>query len=139
MSDKVSSAVRSATMSRIRSTNTGLELPLRRALHRVGLRYRVRNRLPGCPDLVFGAAKVLIFVDSCFWHACRLHCRRPKTNRKFWSAKFERNARRDLSVTQMYANTGWKVVRIWEHDLLEDFDGCVNRLLSLVKRRLHPP
>ena len=122
-------------MRRIRSTNTGLELLLRRALHRLGLRYRVVTRLPGRPDMVFGAARVLIFIDSCFWHACPLHCRRPKTNRKFWSTKFQRNARRDVQVTQMYVGTGWKVVRVWEHDLVDDFDGCVNRLFSIVKRR----
>ena len=68
-------------------------------------------------DFVFRAERVCVFVDGCFWHACPRHGTRPAGNRAFWKAKLDRNVERDRQVTRLLRKAGWKVLRIWEHDL----------------------
>ncbi len=108
---------RSENMSRIRSTNTKPELLLRKALWARGLRYRVHSDLPGRPDLVFSQARAVVFVDGCFWHGCPLHYSAPKTRWDFWKDKLRRNVLRDMEVDDELSAMGWKIVRIWEHEL----------------------
>ena len=129
--------VRSRLMGRVRRTGTLPELALRRALHRAGLRYRLDAGigLPGTPDLALLRGRLAIFVDGCFWHGCRKHGTIPKTNRAFWLAKIERNHKRDLSVDQSLRGLGWRVVRVWEHELRSDMDAVVRRVLLLMKSR----
>ncbi len=73
--------------------------------------------LPGRPDFVFRAPRVCVFVDGCFWHACPEHGTMPKSNRAFWRRKLARNRERDGEVTRELRRRGWRVLRIWEHDL----------------------
>lgn len=108
---------RSEMMARVRSRNTKPELRLRRAIWGLGLRYRVATGLPGRPDLVFGRARVCVFVDGCFWHRCPAHYRAPATNRDFWAAKAQRNVERDRLVDHALQELGFTVVHIWSHDL----------------------
>lgn len=131
--DSVSRAVRSEIMSRIKQRDSGIERQLRTALWREGLRYRKHVRMRGTPDLVLRRARILIFVDSCFWHGCRFHCRKPKSNVAFWEAKILKNRRRDLAVTRFYRRQGWTVLRFWEHQLLKDHDACVSRVVLAAK------
>ncbi len=103
-----------------RSRDTGPELALRRQLHARGLRYRVdavvepdvRSRA----DLVFRSARVVVFVDGCFWHRCPVHATTPRANAAFWEAKFRRNVARDRRIDAELAARGWTVVRVWEHE-----------------------
>ncbi|MGE3779431.1 MAG: very short patch repair endonuclease [Pirellulaceae bacterium] len=136
--DSVNRAVRSHIMSRIKQRDSAIERQLRSAVWRAGLRYRKNVRIHGTPDLVFRSAKVLVFVDSCFWHGCRFHCRMPKSNVEFWKTKIMRNRRRDLRVTRFYRRRGWTVLRFWEHQLLRDPDGCVNRVIAAAGGNLPP-
>lgn len=71
------------------------------------------------PDFVFRAEKAAVFVDGCFWHGCPRHGRRPKSRRKFWDEKIERNKARDARVARALRARGWKVLRIWECALTE--------------------
>lgn len=112
-------------MSRIRGTDTKPELALRRALWRCGLRYRLKQRLPGKPDIVFIRARLVVFVDGCFWHACPLHQTRPKTNAEFWRTKIATNVQRDTRVTAVLQEQGWEVLRFWEHEVVEDVQKVV--------------
>src|SRR5690554_5676106 len=100
---------RSETMRRVRSRDTSCELLLRRELHRRGLRYSLRRKLPGSPDVVFVAKRVAVFVDGCFWHGCLIHCRRPSGNAGYWNAKIERNMERDVRVNATLTAQGWRV------------------------------
>jgi DNA mismatch endonuclease, patch repair protein len=110
----------SERMSRVRRRDTAPELELRSELHRRGLRYRVdRGPLKGVPsraDLVFGPAKVAVYVDGCFWHSCPEHGTMPRSNEAFWQEKLARNRERDLATNEALAAAGWTVVRIWEHE-----------------------
>lgn len=104
-------------MSQIKRTDTKPEKILRKALWAAGLRYRLKNKLPGKPDLVFPSAKVAVFVDGCFWHGCPEHMTWPKTNQEFWRQKIERNIERDKKVRKLIHECGWKCIRIWEHQI----------------------
>ena len=111
-----SEAVR-RSMQGNRGKDTGPELLLRKALLAAGVRgYRLHRRVEGVrPDLVFGKAKVAVFVHGCFWHQCP-YCkpRLPKRNRAFWMAKFEANQRRDRLKAVRLRSAGWSVNVVWE-------------------------
>jgi DNA mismatch endonuclease, patch repair protein len=122
-------------MSRIRARDTGPELTLRKALWALGLRYRLANSLPGKPDLVFLRERVGVFIDGCFWHSCPIHGVKPKSNRAFWSQKLRGNARRDLAVGRELRARGWKVIRVWEHDVRSDPSRVALRVYTRIRRR----
>jgi DNA mismatch endonuclease (patch repair protein) len=107
-------------MSRVKGKNTALEVNFRKILWAKGYRYRTHAKLPGRPDLVFSAKKVAVFIDGCFWHGCPEHGEKPQSNKKFWRTKLEGNRKRDIRTTALLTAEGWEVVRIWEHEILDD-------------------
>jgi DNA mismatch endonuclease (patch repair protein) len=135
MADVFSKAKRSEVMSRIRPReNKGTELALMaffRAHGHTG--WRRRQPLFGKPDFVFRKTKVALFVDGCFWHGCPKHGTRPKTNTEFWNEKIRRNIARDRLVNRTLREAGWRVVRIWEHELHKK---NAARLEARLRRRL---
>jgi DNA mismatch endonuclease (patch repair protein) len=125
-----SSPGRSANMRANRRADTKPELALRRALHKLGYRYRKDYRLDldgrrVRPDIAFTARRVAVFVDGCFWHACPEHGSKPRANDWYWTPKLARNVERDRAADQTLAAAGWQVVRIWEHESLEQALGAV--------------
>ncbi len=120
MADFLSPAERSARMALIRSNDTSPEVTLRRALHRLGLRYVLRKKgLPGKPDLVLPKHRAVVFVHGCFWHrheGCKV-ASTPKSNTQFWKDKFDRNVARDARVQDELRAQGWHVFVVWECDL----------------------
>jgi DNA mismatch endonuclease, patch repair protein len=117
--DIVSKATRSRVMSRIRGTNTGLEGKLEALLSGAGLKGYVQSpkHVLGKPDFVFGKKRVAVFLDSCFWHGCPRHLRMPKSNLNYWTTKIERNKARDSRQRRELRKQGWRVVKVWEHEL----------------------
>lgn len=126
----------SARMSKQKSRNTGIEMALRRILHAAGYRYRVHRRpVKGVrreADLVFGPARVAVFVDGCFWHGCPDHGTWPKNNADYWRTKIETNRRRDANTDALLLEAGWLSVRIWEH---EATDVAASRVIETVEER----
>ncbi|WP_447763850.1 very short patch repair endonuclease [Sphingopyxis panaciterrae] len=120
MVDSLTPAQRSERMSRIRSSNTRPELALRKALHRLGFRYRLHGRdLPGKPDIVLPKYRAAIFVHGCFWHrhaGCKV-ATTPKSNTQFWIEKFDRNVRRDQIAIERLEALGWRALIAWECEL----------------------
>lgn len=108
------------SMQSNKGRDTKPELALRRAVHALGLRYRVSVRpLPAIrrtSDLVFTKAKVAVFLDGCFWHGCPQHHTKAATNAAFWAEKVERTRKRDGETDRLLQEAGWKVIRIWEHE-----------------------
>jgi DNA mismatch endonuclease, patch repair protein len=127
----------SARMKAQRERDTGVERSLRSVLHARGLRYRLHQRvIPGTRrevDLVFTKARVAVFVDGCFWHACPEHATWPKANAGFWRAKIEENVRRDRDTDERLRSAGWLVLRVWEH---EAPDAAAERIAQVVMHRL---
>ncbi|WP_342005079.1 very short patch repair endonuclease [Terribacillus halophilus] len=89
----------------------------------------------GKPDIAIKKYKVVVFIDSCFWHSCPIHGNRPKSNSVFWENKLNRNIQRDKEVTNFYLKEGWSILRIWEHDINEDLYNVTNRILDLVEQK----
>ena len=85
------------------------------------------------PDFVFKQARVALFIDGCFWHRCPLHFKLPSANQDYWEQKIERNVSRDRRTAAGLRRTGWKVVRIWEHELRSP-DRVARRLERLLPR-----
>lgn len=90
------------------------------------------------PDFVFPSARLAIFVDGCFWHACPLHSKMPENNRSFWEAKLQANVARDRRANRLLRRAGWSVLRIWEHELRDpkSFVRRVKRRLQRLSRRV---
>ena len=76
-----------------------------------GGRFRVR------PDFIFATRRLAVFVDGCFWHGCPRHGTRPHGHAAFWREKFRRNQARDRRDTRRLRRAGWRVLRLWEHEL----------------------
>ena len=106
-------------MFAVKSSGSALEKTMRQALEDRGLsdlEYN-RNDLPGKPDVVHERTKTAVFLDSCFWHGCPQHLRRPSSNTTYWKKKIARNRKRDRTVTATLQAAGWRVFRIWEHSV----------------------
>jgi DNA mismatch endonuclease, patch repair protein len=117
--------------------NTGVELALRRELHRLGLRYRVHLRvLPGTPDIALTKARVAVFVDGCFWHRCPEHGTSPKNNSTWWAAKLDGNVARDRRKDVQLQDIGWIPVHVWEH---EDPVVAASEIYKIWRERVDPP
>lgn len=118
-----SSTASRRTMQANTRTNTSPELAVRTLLHHQGLRYRVDWPLPidgrRRADIAFTKAKVVVFIDGCFWHSCPTHYVPPKRNAEYWLQKRIANRVRDRDTDRRMREIGWTVVRIWEHEVPE--------------------
>lgn len=131
--DVYSPEKRSAVMRRVKGRNTTPELIVRKALTRLGVRYRLhRKDLPGRPDIVLPGRRLVIFVHGCFWHGhdCARGARVPKQNRDYWVAKVTRNRARDALASAQLRTSGWRVEVLWACDL-NDAVGLAARLADL--------
>lgn len=132
MTDFMTPAKRSHLMSRVKGKDTGIEKVVRSELHKRGLRFRKHVRkLPGSPDVVFPTAKVAVFIDGDFWHGYRL----PKWEHKltgFWKRKIWENRERDQRNFKKLRSMGWRVIRIWQHEIEKDLGKCVDRITTVV-------
>jgi DNA mismatch endonuclease (patch repair protein) len=118
-------------MRAVPGKNTSVERALRRALWAAGLRgYRLHNeQVPGTPDVVFGTGRLAVFVDGCFWHGCPNCYREPKSRKEYWTMKVQRNKDRDAGVNAACAAGGWRVVRLWEHEVLKTSKRAVAKVI----------
>jgi len=134
--DNLSRSHRSHCMSRVRNRDTDLEQAVRSALHKRGLRFRKHVRaLPGTPDVVFPRHKVAVFIDGDFWHGYRF----PKwkhTQSEFWQVKIETNRTRDKRNHAKLRRMGWRVVRLWQHQIERGLDACVERVAEALATSL---
>ena len=135
MADVFSRRQRSAVMARVRdSGNRSTELRLIALFRASGIvGWRRHRPLYGKPDFVFPERRVAVFVDGCFWHGCLQHGTLPKTQRGYWRAKIARNRARDREVNRRLRAQGWRVLRIWEHELARQNAG---RLMGRIRRCL---
>jgi DNA mismatch endonuclease (patch repair protein) len=117
MPDIFTKEKRSEVMSRIRSSNTSPERMVFSAMRRYGVRFQRHCRgIPGTPDLARPSDKLAVFVDGDFWHGWKYAARRHKLA-PFWQAKIERNMARDRRTFAALRRRGWRVLRVWEHEL----------------------
>lgn len=92
-------------MRQIKSSGTKLERIIEKELLKRGFEFDTNAKdLPGKPDFAFRQTKKVIFIDSCFWHGCKEHCRLPKTNSEYWQNKISKNVKRDNEINQFTQN-----------------------------------
>jgi DNA mismatch endonuclease (patch repair protein) len=130
--DNKSKEQRSRNMAAVKSKDTDIEIMLRKALWREGLRYSILSTLPGHPDIVFPGKKVAVFCDGCFWHGCPKCGEIPEQNKQFWVKKITGNMERDKRVNEQLVALGWKVLRYWGCEIQND----LARVLSDIERHL---
>lgn len=125
-----------------RTRNTGPEVDLRRAVHALGLRFRLHRRVADrcTADFVLPRWRVAVFVDGCFWHGCPTHSpaefRGP--NASLWSEKIAANRACDQRVTADATSDGWTVVRVWECEIRRDVREAADRVAQAVNQRRAP-
>jgi DNA mismatch endonuclease (patch repair protein) len=119
-----------AVMSKIRGRgNKDTELALMKLFRQHGITgWRRHQKVFGKPDFIFKQVRLALFVDGCFWHGCPKHCKIPAGNRAFWKKKFAANKARDGRVNRELRKLGWRVVRIWEHDLAKRGEACIQKI-----------
>ena len=131
--DNLTKEQRRKNMQAIKSRSK-LEERITKALWQNGVRFRKNVKLlPGNPDIAIKKYKIAIFIDSCFWHACPIHGNMPKSNQEYWTKKLNRNQERDQEINQHYKETGWFILRVWEHEFKKDFDGTVRGIMSFIE------
>ncbi|MEK5499632.1 MULTISPECIES: very short patch repair endonuclease [Bacillus] len=139
MTDSVSKEQRRKNMQAIKSRSK-LEDKVTKELWHRGIRFRKNvKKLYGSPDIVIQKYKIVIFIDSCFWHLCEKHGNIPKSNTEYWEKKLERNKKRDKEVNKYYEEKDWNIKRIWEHEIKEDFDETINRIVAFIEDIKHEP
>jgi DNA mismatch endonuclease (patch repair protein) len=137
MPDIFTKAKRSEVMSLIRGRgNKDTEVALAKLFRRNKITgWRRHQKIFGKPDFIFRQVRLALFVDGCFWHGCPKHGTKPKGNAAFWRRKFSRNIARDRLVTRTLRRSGWRVLRIWEHELAKKNHA---RLLQRIQKSLLP-
>lgn len=132
----ITSKKRSSLMRKIRSNNTKPELVLRNKLWSYGFRSsRKCNNLPGRPDIIHSKYRVAVFVDGEFWHGYKWVQKKNKIkdNRGYWIPKIERNIVRDRKNNRELRKAGWKVIRLWEHEIIKDLPKCLKKIEKIKK------
>lgn len=134
MPDHLTPEQRSRAMKRVKLKDGSLEKLVQRELRAKGLRFqRHVKKLPGCPDIVFPRKRVAIFVDGDFWHGWRLPSWEPGLS-EFWRDKLRANRVRDQRNFRRLRASGWKVIRIWQHELMLKKEGqFLNRILDALQ------
>lgn len=135
MADNLTKEQRHKNMTNIRSTNTRIEKDVTKALWNLGYRFRKNVKtLPGKPDIAIQKYKIVIFLDSCFWHKCPGHFKKPKSNLEYWEPKIKRNIERDAEINQYYKDNNWHILRIWEHEIKKtNFQNTIEKIKNFIE------
>lgn len=141
--DNLDRQARRRAMSHNKSSGTrSTELRFRSLLVRYGVcgwQIGVRSELPGRPDIILRNIRLAVFLDGCFWHGCG-QCRSlPRVNRASWRKKIEENQRRDRRASRALARMGWRVMRIWEHELRQNGPSLRKKIASLTEGKPGTP
>ncbi len=130
MVDHLTPEQRFRAMSRVKLKDGSLEMIVRSELHRRGYRFKKHVKtLPGSPDAVFPREKVAIFIDGDFWHGYRFSAWEHKL-KDFWKEKIRENRRRDQRNFRKLRRMGWRVIRIWQHEIKQNPESCIERVIS---------
>lgn len=131
--DNLTPEQRRKNMQNIRAVNTKPELLIAKELRKRNI-YFARNvkTILGKPDFVFRRKKVVVFIDSDFWHGHPRRCIMPKSNLSYWQSKIEKNRQRDKAVNKQLKSMGWHVIRIWEYDVKKNIGKSVKKIISAI-------
>lgn len=134
MADIFTPEKRSWVMSRIRSTNTKIDLKMKEMLQENKIKSEMYPKMFGNPDFVLKNKKIIIFCDGDFWHGYKYY-EKKRPAKKFWRDKIETNMKRDIRITRKLRRDGWSVLRFWEHDIEKNLDKCMRKIERKFKER----
>lgn len=122
-------------MQHIRSKDTIPERKIMRELRKRKIYFSDHVKsIIGKPDIVFRRKKVIVFIDSDFWHGHPKRFIMPVTNYEYWSGKIARNKERDKQITKELRSSGWKVIRLWEYDIKHSFEKSIKIILRALDK-----
>ncbi len=127
MTDIFTPEKRSWVMSRIRGTNTKIDVKMKKMLVDSGYKWEMYPKMYGNPDFCHKRKKIIIYCDGDFWHGYQYDVKK-KPAKKFWRDKIENNMRRDKKYTRKLRRDGWSVLRIWEHDIQKNPEKCMRKI-----------
>jgi DNA mismatch endonuclease (patch repair protein) len=128
-------------MSANRGSDTRLEITLRKALWKQGVRGYRKNwsKIPGKADIAFPGKKIALFINGCFWHMCsKCSYQLPKSNKKFWRDKFKKNIARDKKIVERLHAMGWSTMTIWEHEIGKDINVTIDKIRDFIYDKTRP-
>jgi DNA mismatch endonuclease (patch repair protein) len=129
--DNLTKEQRRKNMQNIRSKRTNPERTVMHELKKRKVYFASHvDSIIGKPDIVFRRKKIAVFIDSDFWHGHPKRCIMPQTNINYWAVKFARNRKRDKEVARCLKQNGWTVIRLWEFDIRNHFDKCIQKILD---------
>lgn len=133
--DNLTKEQRRKNMQHVRSTDTKPEQTIMKALRRKNIYFSTYvSKITGKPDIVFRRKKIAVFIDSDFWHGHPKRFIMPKSNVDYWKKKIEGNRQRDKFVNRELRKQGWKVIRIWEHDIKLNPEKCIQKILIAIAK-----
>lgn len=132
--DNLTKEQRRRTMQKIRSKGTTPERTIEKNLRKYKIYFAKHVvSIVGKPDIVFRRKKVVVFIDSDFWHGNAKRFVMPKTNVSYWQKKIENNKTRDKKVNSTLKKSGWTVIRLWEYDIKYDLEKCIKRIFNALQ------
>jgi len=134
MTDIFTPEKRSWVMSRIRGSNTKIDLKMKKLLSDNKYNFEMYPKMYGNPDFILKRKKIAIFCDGDFWHGYRYH-EKKKPAKKYWKEKIEGNMRRDQRYSRKLRRECWSVLRLWEHDIEKNPEKCMRKIKSKFSQR----
>lgn len=132
--DKFTKEKRSEIMSRIRSKNTKAESIVFKELRKQGIYFQKHyKRVSGCPDIALPRKKIAVFIDGDFWHGYQFSKLKRRLPKKYWLGKIERNVKRDKKNRSKLKKEGWKILRVWEHEMQKHFSETISKIIAFLK------
>ena len=134
MTDVFTPKKRSKIMSKIRSQNTKAEILVFKELQRRKIYFQKHyKRAVGSPDIALPRKKKAVFIDGDFWHGYQFSKQKKRLPKKYWQGKIENNIKRDRRIKAKLKRDGWQVLRVWEHDVLKNFDKTIDKIVAFLK------
>lgn len=131
--DKVSKEKRSEIMSKIRSSNTKIELEVFKRLKKRGIYFQKHyKKAPGTPDIALPRKKKAVFIDGDFWHGNNFETLRNKISGEYWINKIEKNISRDIKINAILKENGWSILRVWETDINNQIDCTIDKIYKFL-------
>ena len=118
-------------MSRIRGTNTKIDLKMKKLLEENKIKHEMYPKMFGNPDFALKNKKIIVFCDGDFWHGYKYN-EKKKPSKKYWRDKIETNMKRDKRITKKLRSEGWSVLRFWEHDIEKRTGVCIDRIIRKI-------
>ncbi len=131
--DKFSKEKRSEIMSKIRSKDTTIEKIVFGELRKRKIYFQKHySKVIGKPDIALPRKKKLVFIDGDFWHGYQFAKLKQRLPKYYWLPKIRKNIKRDRSNRKILKEQGWKILRIWEHDVLNSLDKTINKIIKFI-------